>query len=284
MPMKKFIFSFLLAGIMVASAYSQTYGELCERAITCTDQDSLTQAETYIREALKLDPANPHNALLFSNLGTIQRQQRKYEQALESYSLALNIAPRTVPILLNRAAIYMELGKNDLARVDYSLALDIEKDNEEALLMRAYIYMRQRDYEMARADYVRLLKLNPGSYNGRLGLATLEQKEGKYEAALTILDGMIAGKTDTSQDTNSPSAILYIARAGVEKDLNHADLALMDLEEAIRLDASQAEAYLIRGEIYLSLKKKELAKRDFEKAISLGVPHAELRTLLLKCK
>ena len=58
----------------------------------------------------------------------------------------------------------------------------------------------------------------------------------------------------------------------------------MDLEEAIRLDASQAEAYLIRGEIYLSLKKKELAKRDFEKAISLGVPHAELRTLLLKCK
>nr|WP_302831703.1 tetratricopeptide repeat protein [uncultured Bacteroides sp.] len=282
--MKKFIFSFLLAGTVAVSAYSQTYEQLCDRALASAGQDSLVQAEGYIREALKLDPANPHNALLFSNLGTIQRQQRKYEQALESYSYALNIAPRTVPILLNRAAIYLELGKNDLARVDYSLALDIEKDNEEALLMRAYIYMQQRDYKMARADYVRLLKLNPGSYSGRLGLATLEQKEGNYEAALTILNGMIAGKSDTSQETNSEYAVLYVARAGVEKDLKHTDLALMDLEEAIRLDASQTEAYLIRGEIYLSLKKKELAKRDFEKAISLGVPHAELRGLLMQCK
>ena len=57
-----------------------------------------------------------------------------------------------------------------------------------------------------------------------------------------------------------------------------------DLEEAIKLDASQTEAYLIRGQIYLSQKKKELAKRDFEKAISLGVPQGDLRDLLLQCK
>ena len=282
--MKKFILSFLLVGTVMVSAYSQTYQELCDRAVASTEQDSLAQAEDYIRAALKLDPANPHNALLFSNLGTIQRQQQKYEQALESYTFALNIAPRTVPILLNRAAIYMELGKNDLARMDYSLALDIEKDNEEALLMRAYIYMQQRDYKMARADYAHLLKLNPGSYNGRLGLATLEQKEGKYEEALTILNGMIAGKPASSEDENSRYAVLYVARAGVEKDLNHIELALMDLDEAIRLDASQAEAYLIRGEIYLSQKKKELAKHDFEKAISLGVPQADLRGLLQQCR
>ena len=79
-------------------------------AVTYTEQDSLPQAETYIRRALKLEPANPHNALLFSNLGTIQRRQRKYEKALESYNFALNIAPRAVPILLNRATIYMERG------------------------------------------------------------------------------------------------------------------------------------------------------------------------------
>ena len=44
------------------------------------------------------------------------------------------------------------------------------------LLMRAYIYMQQREYKMAKADYERLLKVNPASYNGRLGLATLERK------------------------------------------------------------------------------------------------------------
>ncbi len=180
--MKKLIFSFFLCGATMFPAFSQTYQELSERAVAATEQDSLSLAEKYIEQALKMEPANPHNALLFSNLGTIQRWQHRYEQALDSYTLALNIAPRAIPALMNRAALYLELGKDDLARIDYSLVLDIESDNQEALLMRAYIYMRQRNYNFAKSDYERLLKLAPQSYNGRLGLATLEQKEGKYEA------------------------------------------------------------------------------------------------------
>lgn len=283
--MKKLIFSFFLCGATMFPAFSQTYQELSERAVAATEQDSLSLAETYIEQALKMEPANPHNALLFSNLGTIQRRQHRYEQALDSYTLALNIAPRAIPALMNRAALYLELGKDDLARIDYSLVLDIESDNQEALLMRAYIYMRQRNYNFAKSDYERLLKLAPQSYNGRLGLATLEQKEGKFEAALSILNAMIAEKGgEATRLTTQQYAVLYVARAGVEQDMKHVDLAMMDLEEAIKLDASQTEAYLIRGQIYLSQKKKELAKRDFEKAISLGVPQGDLRDLLLQCK
>lgn len=283
--MKKLILSFFVCGVMTLSAFLQTYQELSDRAVAATEQDSLTQAEEYILQALKLEPANPHNALLFSNLGTIQRRQHRYDQALESYTFALNIAPRALPILLNRAALYLELGKDDLARIDYSLVLDIDKDNAEALLMRAYIYMRQRNYNFARADYERLLKIDPQSYNGRLGLATLEQKEGKYEAALSVLNRMIAEKGgDAAQLTTAQYAELYVARAGVENDMKHVDLAMMDLEEAIRLDASLTDAYLMRGQIYLSQKKKDLAKRDFEKAVSLGIPHADVRDLLQQCK
>lgn len=283
--MKKFIFIFLVWGAVAIPAFSQTYEELSERAVAATEQDSLTLAEEYIMKALKLDPANPHNALLFSNLGTIQRRQHRYEQALESYTLALNIAPHTVPILMNRAALYLELGKDEQARVDYALALDIETDNREALLMRAYIYRQKRDYKAARSDYERLLKLSPLSYNGRLGLAMLEQKEGKYEEALSLLNKMIADKADEATQITAPLyAVLYVARAGVEKDMQHIDMALIDLEEAIKLDPSQSEAYLMRGQIYLSQKKKELAKRDFEKAVTLGVPQADVRDLLQQCK
>lgn len=278
--MKNLILSFFVCSAMALPAFSQTYQELSERAIAATEQDSLSQAEEYILQALKLEPSNPHNALLFSNLGTIQRRQHQYEQALESYTLALNIAPRAVPILLNRAALYLEEGKDELARIDYSLALDIDKDNLEALLMRAYIYMQQRNYSFARADYERLLKIDPQNYNGLLGLATLEQKEGKYEAALSILNRMIVDGGDDAQST----APLYVARAGVENDMKHLDLALMDLEEAIKLNPSLMESYLMRGQIYLSQKKKDLAKRDFEKAVSLGIPQADVRDLLKQCK
>ena len=56
--MKKFILSFLIYIIGVTSVFSQTYQELSDRAIVCTEQDSLAQAENYIRHALKLEPAN----------------------------------------------------------------------------------------------------------------------------------------------------------------------------------------------------------------------------------
>ncbi|WP_300901179.1 tetratricopeptide repeat protein [uncultured Bacteroides sp.] len=274
--MKKYLLSLFICLSGAAPAFSQTYQELAERAIACAEQDSLQQAEDYIRQALKLEPANPHNALLFSNLGIIQRRQREYELALESYTFALNIAPRSVPILLNRAALNLEMGRNDQARIDYSLVLDLDKENQEALLMRAYIYVCQHDFKFARADYERLLKLVPQHYNARLGLATLEQKDGNLQKALEILNGMFA--------ENAEDAALYVARAGIEHDMQHLELAMVDLEKALVLNPSQTEAYLMRGQIYLTWKKKTLAKQDFEKAISLGVPQAELRELLRQCK
>ena len=56
--MKKLIFLVvcLVSGGM--PVFSQTYQELCDRAVTYTEQDSLPQAEDYIRRALKLEPAN----------------------------------------------------------------------------------------------------------------------------------------------------------------------------------------------------------------------------------
>lgn len=261
---------------------AQSYREWCDRAADAIEADSLDLAEEYIRQALQADPANPHNALLFSNLGTIQRRQHRYELALESYTYALNIVPRAVPVLLNRAAVYLELGRNDAARVDYSLALDMEKDNEEALQMRAYIYMQMRDYKSARADYERLLRLDPHHYNGMLGLATLAQKERKPGEALELLDRMI----DEGQSGLEAArrAVLYVARAGVEYDMGQADAALVDLAEALGLDAGQAEAYLLRGRIYLEQNKKVLAKRDFEQAVLLGIPQSEMKEWLRLCR
>lgn len=48
--MKKFIFSFLLCGATMFSAFSQTYQELSERAVAATEQDSLSLAENTLNK------------------------------------------------------------------------------------------------------------------------------------------------------------------------------------------------------------------------------------------
>ena len=75
----------------------QTYQQLSERAIECIEKDSLPQAEELLLQALKLEPKNAKNALLFSNLGLVQRRLGEFDKALESYSFALNFAPLAVP-------------------------------------------------------------------------------------------------------------------------------------------------------------------------------------------
>lgn len=265
---------FLLFAPFVLKA--QTYQQLSEKAIEYIEKDSLRQAESALVQALKLEPKNEKNAMLFSNLGLVQRRLGKYGEALESYSFALNFAPLSVPILLDRAAIYLETGDDGRAYIDYCQVLDNDKHNKEALLMRAYLYSIRKDYPAARIDYNRLLELDPLNYSGRLGLATLSQKESKFKESLDIINKMII---------EAPSdAVLYVARADVERDMKHVDLALVDLEEAIRLNPSLTDAYLLRGSIYLAQKKKKSAKKDFEKAISLGVPSADLHEQLKACK
>ena len=59
------LFLFLCLPFAVSA---QTYRQLSEKAVECIEKDSLRQAEELLLQALKLEPKNAKNALLFSNL------------------------------------------------------------------------------------------------------------------------------------------------------------------------------------------------------------------------
>lgn len=173
----------LLQGAMYP-LQAQSYDEWVDRAMKAVEVDSLNQAVEALRQAIQVDPAHAHNVWLYTNMGTMQGALQRWDEAIESYTFALNVAPYHLPALLGRASAYIETGRLELARVDYALVLDKEPGNEEALLMRAYIYKVQREYKFARADYDRLLRLRPDHFEARLGLALLLQAEGARDEAV----------------------------------------------------------------------------------------------------
>ena len=77
---------------------------------------------------------------------------------------------------------------------------------------------------------------------------------------------------------------LYKMRANLELEQNLPDAALLDLEEALKLDARDADTYVMMGDIYLQMEKKHDASEAYEKAISLGIPRPELMEKIKKCK
>ncbi len=255
---------------------AQTYDELITRAMDAVEKDSLYQAEQLFKEALRLEPSNMRNALLFSNLGTIQRRMGKNDDAVESYSLALNLTPYSVTMLLNRASLYLEMDYLDKAYVDYCNVIDLDDKNQEALRFRAYIYMRRRQYQDARNDYQRLLEAIPGEKTARIGMAMANQKLNRHRESLEEFNRLIV---DYPKD-----ASLLKARAELEIVMNSLEMALLDLEHAAKLDPNDADIYIMCGEIYLAQGKKREAYAVFEKAIELGVPRPLLEDRLKESK
>ena len=251
---------------------AQTYDELISRAMDAVEKDSLSQAEVLFKQALRLEPANMRNALLFSNLGTIQRRLGKNLEALESYSLALNRTPYSITMLLNRASLYLEMNRKEEAYVDYCHVIDLDEKNVEALQFRAYIYMSRRQYPDAKADYQRLLEVASENMTARIGMAMANQKLHRYHESLEGFNRLVV---DYPKD-----ASLLKARAELEVEMNTPDLALLDLENAIRLTPNDAELYVMCGEIYLALDRKREAYVAFEKAVEMGVPRSQLHEQL----
>ena len=270
------LFYILALFISCLQLSAQTYDELITRAMDAVEKDSLHQAEGLFKEALKLDPANMRNALLFSNLGTVQRRMGKNKEALESYSLALNLTPYSVTMLLNRASLYLELNYLDKAYTDYCNVIDMDADNVEALQFRAYIYMRRRQYQEARNDYQRLLETVPGDKTARIGMAMVNQKMLRYRESLEEFNRLIV---DYPKD-----ASLLKARAELEVEMNSLEMALLDLEAALKLTPNDADIYVMCGEIYLLQERKREAYVVFEKAIELGVPRPQLQDKLKASK
>lgn len=257
-------------------AVAQSQSEWTDKAYAYVEQDSLAQAEECFKRAVEAAPESKQNVMLLTNLGTVQRRRGKVHEAIESYTLALNYSPLAVPILMDRATAYLTLGNDDKAYIDLCNVLDKNINNADALYYRAFIYTNRREYTEARADYKRLLSIDPDHENGLLGLALLDQREGRLQAAELQLSQLI--------DRNPKNATYWQARANVLVEQQLYDLALLDLEAAIALQPIDAYIYVARAELYLKMKRRSAAKNDLDMAVSLGLPRISLSELYKQCE
>ena len=60
--------------------------------------DSTEVAERLFREAMRVEPAQRSNAMIYYQIGRMQEHRGKLEKALESYTMGLNVAPHVLPL------------------------------------------------------------------------------------------------------------------------------------------------------------------------------------------
>ncbi len=91
---------------------------------------------------------------------------KRYDRAIEDFSMALNARPQVATILDWRARAYKRLGRYDEAFADWDLALTIDPMAPVILLQRSNALRDKKRYREAEADLTRALQF--GAYDSRI--------------------------------------------------------------------------------------------------------------------
>ena len=124
----KRILALLVFSFSLFVSRAQTYESYIEEGLAAVQAQRYDEAIEQFRQALKSAPDDIRNALTYANIAHVQKLKGENMKALDSYDMALGIAPLNVPILKAQADLYMTLGNQNKALLNYTKILDVSID------------------------------------------------------------------------------------------------------------------------------------------------------------
>ena len=273
---KNTFLTLIISIVSAVSANSQTYDDWITKSFDFLDIDSIAQAERCLQEAMRLEPANPRNGMLFMNLGSLQRKQGKLKEAEVSYNCALTLLNDATKVRENRAALYAEMERYGEAIDDYSVLLDYEPYNEEWLYRRAMCRLMSSDITGARKDLEFIDTFNPKSAKSRMGMAVVYKAMGEYSMAKDLYDVLIKSNPKSWSLLRDRAEVCYLS--------NQMGAALIDITEAINRNPQDPMSYVLRAQIRYARGDKEYARRDLNIALEKGISQEVVTKLIEKFK
>lgn len=270
-----FFFAALLLGTSASFASSPQYIALADSADNYIKRERWEDAERVIISALRLEPANFSNSLLFSNLGVVRTEMGKYDEALQAFSLGMSIAPGSSTLRNNRARTLLHIGRADEAFDDLNESLKIDSIQEWPLLMRGMILLSKGAPKDAKLDFNRVLKWNPSNASALAGMGRACEKEGNFTDAIKYYDESIEMEDD--EETRSARILLKI---NLEK---YSD-ASADIAASIAKYPENPYFYLWRGYLHRRNYRYPEAEADKKIALSKGADPQMVEELIPKTR
>ncbi len=94
----------------------------------------LREAQDLFEAIALLDRLNPY---VYGILGSIFQKQKKYDEAITSYTIALNLFPEDPQVLINRGEVYLNQGKMVEAFHDFEEAIRLDTNGNHPAANRA---------------------------------------------------------------------------------------------------------------------------------------------------
>lgn len=262
---------------------SVRYVDNLRRAFNALHTDSISQAEAYFKEALKIRPDAPGNHIIKYNLGLLDMTRGKNKEAVAMLTDIIGKYPNYSEARMARAEANLQLGHAREALEDAELV--VEKASvlqtssevvEKARFIKAAARFQLRFYPEAHYELQEIIKKNPQNLNAQILDALTLQQMGQSKEALNRLNMIV------NAQPNNVDALT--TRASVEQQLGLHALARADYDILLTRFPNESSYYIERAKTLLNLGEKKLAQKDLKAAIALGVPQGIVHPLMLQAK
>lgn len=250
---------------------STIYFALIDSAQNCINNKQWNRAERFFLDAIRSEPGNPSNSLLLSNIATIQRRQGRLNEAIKNYSMAIDLTPNAVTLLLNRAAVYTLIDSIALAQADYERIMKIDDRDVESRYNHGMLALNTGDSKTAQHNFDDILRINPNSGLAKQGQGYVFKHAGEFEKAAQCFSEVIKVKPTSTLLANR--ADCYLAT----KRLNDASL---DIANALELDPDDPFIYVLRAKLNKIRFNRADMERDIKLAVAHGITEKEARELI----
>jgi tetratricopeptide (TPR) repeat protein/S1-C subfamily serine protease len=208
----------------------------------------------------------PNDLKLLNEKAIILLQQKQYLAAISIYNQIILKQPESY-VYSNRGTVKSALGNKQAAIADYDQAIVLNPKNAGAYFNRGIAKYDLGNEQAAIADYDRAIVLSPKLSEAYVNRGIAKSALGNKQAAIADYDRAIA--------INPNYAEAYVNRGIAKSALGNKQAAIADYDRAIAINSNYAGAYYNRGIAKSALGNEQAAIADYDRAIAINPNYTE---------
>jgi len=221
-------------------------------------------------EAMGMEPDNPLNVALLSNLGIIYFYQDKDSLALEVLDKVIERSPRLVAGHENKARVLTALRRDREAYDEYAAIIAIDSLNTNARYYHGMMALYGGDRHTAETDFAVLERVIPKARITYTAMGTLYSMTGREREAIHYFRKLIEVE---------PAAEYYASLAGCYLAVDDLNSASETLGRAMERYPDDPELYYYRAWLNRDRYEYDAARADADRAIKLGARRERVESL-----
>lgn len=275
--MKRLLLSLAVASALWVSAQetedsltAKPYYLLIGQAEEAIAEDRLDEAATRLIEAMSVEPDNPGNLLLMSNLGVVYWRDGRDSLALETFNRVLEEAPAMVTVRLNRGRLHLDLGHSREAYDDFSEVVAQDSLNAGARYYRGTMNLYGGHLADAETDFEVIRTLYPKALDTAVAMSALYSLSGRNREAIPYFERLIE---------DDPAPEYYAGLAGCLLAIENLSRASEVIAAGLKRYSHDPELYYYRAWLNRDRYRLDDAHADARRAIELGANRQKVEAL-----